>query len=1179
MRQIRYFALAALVPLTSAAAFAQIDTGQINGTVTDPSGAVLGNAQVTERNIGTNATRTITSTGNGAYVFTGLPAAIYEITVNSPGFQSLTQQVEVTVNGHATVDVKLSVGQGTEKVTVTAASGGAEVNTETQEVSQIVGQQQVAQLPSLTRNPYDFVAIAGNVSSGDASSQNAEQNSATRGIGFNINGQRSSGTEILLDGVENIEPFADAVGQVVPLDTIQEYRVTTSNFTAQYGRASGGVVNVITKAGTNAFHGGAWEFNRLSAYTSNTYDNNAKGIAKGGYTRNQFGFELGGPIKKDKLFFYEGTEWLRVRSSANQSALVMDPAFIAASSPATQAFFAAYGKGQPAASNGVITAASIASDKAAGIGLTSPVRALPGDTPVFDKVSYTAATDAGGGAPQNTYYLNGRLDYNPTAATQIYARYALQKLSDFSGTDYNSAYSQYNVGDTNSDNSILLNVSHIFSPSVLTNTKLSFTRFNLAQSYDTSLQQTPTLFLFNNATYASTQVQTPGFYSRTTGGGGLPYGGPENTIQWNQDLTVSKGTHTMQFGGQVEYIQLNIAYGAYAQANNLLGTAIGSGLNNFLTGTVTTFSAAVNPNGALPCASNYVTLQLTQTPACTINLPATQPNFARSDRFHDWAAYAQDSWKATSRLTLNYGVRYEYYGVQHNNKANLDSNFYYGAGPGISNEVRNGQVLTVPNSPIKELFSPSYGTVAPRVGFAWDVFGTGKTAFRGGYGVSYERNFGNVTFNVIQNPPNYAVVQVRNQPLTSSNAGPLGAASGAVPLPPTSVRNIDQNIRTAQTQFWSAAVDQQLASNTVVSFQYVAARGLHLYDIKNYNELGAGNIQLGDPFTPPGSTGFNYSRPNNQYSSINNRGSNGDSYYEALNVQFQSTNFHRTGISLVANYTWGKSIDDVSSTFSESNSASNGVGNLGYLNPYNPGLDRGLSDFDIRNRFVLAPIWNTPWFKNQHGLKGEALGGYNVSGIYTVRSGTPFTVSDSSNSLNAGFGQGIVRYTPTAGGQVPLRATKIQSSNFEGVANNFVIDTLPQALAFGNPAYGPSPNSNFTAAQAAAVGISDFGPYPTTMTKRNAFTGPGAWNLDLAVSKSFPIREGLSLEARAEGFNILNHANLYVNGPNNDVANFGYNDPNTGVPVQPVIEGKKGGVNGGQYDERRFGQFAVKVNF
>ena len=181
--------------------------------------------------------------------------------------------------------------------------------------------------------------------------------------------------------------------------------------------------------------------------------------------------------------------------------------------------------------------------------------------------------------------------------------------------------------------------------------------------------------------------------------------------------------------------------------------------------------------------------------------------------------------------------------------------------------------------------------------------------------------------------------------------------------------------------------------------------------------------------------------------------------------------------------------------------------------------------------------------------------------IYTVRSGTPFVFSDSSNSLNAGFGQGIVRYTPANNARTPLSARRIQSANFQGSPNNFVLDTLPQALDFGNPAYG---------------GVADFGPYPANMTKRNAFTGPGAWNFDLAVSKSFPIRESLSIEARAEGFNILNHANLYENGSNNDVANFGYTDTN-GNPVQPVVEGKKGGVNGGANDERRFGGLFIPL--
>ncbi len=358
----------------------------------------------------------------------------------------------------------------------------------------------------------------------------------------------------------------------------------------------------------------------------------------------------------------------------------------------------------------------------------------------------------------------------------------------------------------------------------------------------------------------------------------------------------------MQYGAQILYIQANNAYGAYAQAEEQIGNNRTTGLNNLVTGNLFQFQAAVNPNGALPCVQNPYTLALTQTAGCSINLPATSPSFARSNRFHDWAVYAQDSFKMTPKFTFNYGLRYEYYGVQHNNNRNLDSNFYYGPGSGYVQSVRSGQVYTTPNSPIHSLWSPTYGAVSPRIGFAYDIFGNGKSAFRGGYGISYERNFGNVTFNVIQNPPNYAVIVINNTVITNSNSGPLGGSSGSVPLPPTSLRNVDQNIKTAQTQFWDAAIEQQLARNTLVSLQYAGARGIHLYDIKNINALGGGNVLLGDP-TTDGHGNQGLTRLNNQYSNINNRGSHGDSYYQAMNIQFQTTNYRNSGLSLVANYT------------------------------------------------------------------------------------------------------------------------------------------------------------------------------------------------------------------------------------------------------------------------------------
>jgi outer membrane receptor protein involved in Fe transport len=1051
------------------------------------------------------------------------------------------------------VDARLTLGSTATTVEVSAEFGGTQANTQSQELSQIINSTQVSQMPSLTRNAYDFVALAGNVSAGDSTnsgdsrgvsggSSGNSQNATTRGVGFNVNGQRSSGTEILLDGVENISVFTDGIGVYVPIDATQEFRVQTSNFEPQYGRASGGIINVTTKSGTNAFHGNVWEFNRLSAYTSNTVLNAQQGLPKGKYTRNQFGFAVGGPVVKDKLFFFGSSEWTRVRSSAISVAAVPTPQFLTLTAANTQAFFTAYSGGKNFNFTKTYTAGQL--------GITG----IPASTPAFGIVAYPAPVNTGGSSPQNTYNIVGRADYNLSDRTRLFFRYADYEETDMSGASFASPYSQYNVGAATKARAYLLSTSHVFNPALASSTKLSFSRFNAPVTYDAKLQNVPTLIVSVNAQLptTSTFIQLPGFYDFNPGLGGLPFGGPQNTVQINQDLNFQKGRHSMQFGGQILYLQANNAYGAYAQASEQVGNTRTAGLQNLISGNLFRFQAAVDPKGALPCVRNPYTGALTQTPACSINLPASQPVFARSNRFHDWAVYAQDSLKLTPRFTVNYGVRYEYYGVQHNNKRNLESNFYYGSGGNLFQNIRNGQVFTSPKSPIGGLWNPQYGTVSPRVGFAYDIFGTGKTAIRGGYGISYERNFGNVTFNVIQNPPNYAVVVFDNiWRIDTSNAGPLAGSSGNKALPPTSLRHVNQNIRTAQTQFWDAALDQQLARNTVVSLQYAGARGLHLYDIKNINTLGGGNVLLGDPLKDPVSGKTGLTRLNNQYGNTNNRGSNGDSYYEAMNIQFQSTNFHNTGLSLVANYTLAHQMDDLSTTFSETNNAFA----LGYLQPFNPGFDRGNGDLDIRHRLVIAPIYRTPYYARGHSWMAQALGSWQVTGIYTVRTGTPFSYFDGTNN-NSGYQ--YARYTPAAG-VVPQHTFKSIPSGLKPSApNSYEIGNLPKAVSFADP----------------VLGISDWGPFPNTMVARNSFRGPGAWTFDASVSKTFPIHEQINLEFRAEGFDLLNHHNLFIQQGLNDAANVA---PGALLP----ITASKGGIgnNNGANDERRFGQFALKINF
>jgi hypothetical protein len=1146
-----FFGAAILLTLLTASysAFAQ-ETGQISGTVTDPSGAVVPNTTVTVKNIGTGATRTTTTSDTGYYLVTGLEPATYEVGVQTAGFKPYTQRVEVTVASRLTENPKLSLTSATESVEVTAV-GGTQVNTQTQELSQVVDQQQIANLPSLTRNPYDFVALSGNVSAGDSTNSGDSrgggtansQNATTRGVGFNINGQRSSGTEILLDGVENISTFTDSVGVYIPADATQEFRVQTTNYEPQYGRASGGIVNVTTRSGTNNFHGTLWEFNRLSSYTSNTVLNAQQGLPKGKYTRNQFGFAVGGPILKNKLFFFGSTEWIHVRSAGVTTSAVPTPELLALSAPNTQEFFANYAGGKTFPFTKIFTAGDV--------GITG----VPASTPAFGTTPFRAAVNAGGSVPQNTYNVVGRFDYNLSDKTSVFFRYANYHETDQLGTQFASPYSQYDVGAGNFATAYLLSGTHVFNPFFTSSTKLSFGRFSQPFTYNTALQNTPTLIVSVNAQLPGTGtfIQLPGFYDFNPANGGLPFGGPQNTVQINEDLNALKGKHSMQFGVQLVYIQANQSFGAYAQASEQIGVNRSAGLNGLVSGDLFQFQAAVDPKGALPCVRNPYTKVLTQVPGCTINLPAVPPSFARSNRFRDWAVYWQDSFKATPTFTFNYGVRYEHYGVQHNNHANLDSNFYYPKGTSLSPQaVRNGQVFTTPASPIgNKLWNPTWGTVSPRVGFALDIFGTGKTSFRGGYGISYERNFGNVTFNVIQNPPNYAVPVINNTRITSSNSGPLGGAAGAVPLPPTGLRNVDQNIKTAQTQFWDAALEQQLAPNTLVSLQYAGARGIHLYDIKNTNNAGSGNVLLGDPFTDPVSGKSALTRLNNQYSNINNRGSNGDSYYEAFNIQFQTTNYRQKGLSLVANYTYAHQLDDLSTTFSETNNAFA----LGYTQPFFPGFDHGNGDLDIRSRLVIAPMYETPKFAKRK-LLDLVLGGWLATGIYTVRTGAPFTYFDSTNNVT---GYQVARYTP-ADGVVPKHTFKsIPHGETGNGLNSYHIGDLPAAVSFGNPALG---------------GISEWGPFPQTMVSRNSFRGPGAWTYDMAVSKTFRIHEQIGLEFRAEGFDLLNHHNLFIQEGLNDVANVG-----NGVPV-PITASKGGiGNNNGANDERRFGQFALKINF
>src|SRR5215831_15657694 len=1151
MRKMIVLILAFLVLGFAATAWAQTETGQISGTVLDQQNNVVPNAKITIRNVGTGALRETTSDDHGAFIVTNLLPAKYAVMAEAQGFAKLEQQVNLPPGGRVALELRLQVGKVNETVEVSATA--VAVNTENQTVGQLITSNDLTNLPLLTRNPYDLVSGVANVSSA------TDAGLTMRGAGYNINGLRAAGTNILLDGAANNDEFNATVGQTVPLDSVQEINVLTNNFTAEYGRASAGVVNVTTKSGTNDFHGTAYEFGRYSTLSANTFDNNARGIARPGFTRNQFGYSVGGPMVKDKLFFFQSTEWLRVRSSATAIANVPTPQLIATANTNTQQFFSAFGTLR----SNFIQLKTYTRDQltAAGINACPPAPStcdtdfpVGSTTPMFAQGQYSVPSDSGAGFPQNTYYIVGRVDWNATSKTQLYGRYALEKGNLFTGSVTNSPYAGYDSGQSTTNNSFLLSLIHSFSSKLTSQSKIVFNRLNLLQPLGAN-PVGPTLYM--NSTSApkieGNLIGMPG-YSPFTPGNAIPFGGPQNFVQAYQDLSSIHGRHTFRFGGNYTYIRDNRSFGAYEEAVQSLSTTnFSTSIENFLNGVLGQFQSAIDPQGKFPCgAAGHV-------PSCTVTLPVGPPVFARSNRYHEFGTYFEDSWKATSRLTFNLGIRWDYFGVQHNKNPNLDSNYYDAQAGNIFTNIRNGSVATVPNSPIHGLWKKDWNNFGPRVGVAYDLFG-------------------NVTFNVIQNPPAYAVISILPSdvggtiPITTDNAGPLGGSTGSKALPLVSLRNVNSNIATAYAHLWSAVLEQQVTRNFIMAIEYNGSKGVGLYSIENPNRPGAGNVYLSDQctavskvspnngqtytipaypcfnsvtFVDGSANGFEVSKNQLtrlqpfQYSNINRRGDNGFSHYNSVAVRVELTNLGNTGLSLHSSYTYAHAIDNISTTFSESNNNAN----LGLLDPFNPKIDKGNSDFDLRHRFVFSGTWDVPFARNMTGAAKGFLDGWTAAPIITIRGGFPFTLYDCTNAFTTCMRAVQTSAHSKTGSAVP---------DPSGAANTF--DYFNFSSGFDSSYSNP------------IAGISDFGPFPKNMLTRGYFYGPGAYTIDLGVYKTTKITERLSLQLRGEFFNLLNHSNMWLTLSDNDLSSTTTVHSQKGVP--PV-----------NADERRNVQLALKLIF
>jgi hypothetical protein len=752
-------------------------------------------------------------------------------------------------------------------------------------------------------------------------------------------------------------------------------------------------------------------------------------------------------------------------------------------------------------------------------------------TQLFGEAIYSYAGDSGGGAPVDQWITFNRGDFTINQSTSMFVRYIQQSAVNPIGYINNSPYTGYDTGQTQYNHGIEISLSKAFRSNLASTTKLMGSRFNNGQPLGTA-PVSPTLYINSSSAYGlgGGNINFPG-YSQTSPGNALPFGGPQNFLEAAEDVAWSKGKHQFTFGGTFLNLKDNRVFGAYEEAVDALVQSGSSGaLSNFVSGGIGFLQVAVNPQGEYPCYRIANSASYNQTAACTLTLPLSSPNFSRSNRYQDYAFYANDSWKVTPKLTVNLGVRWEIYGPQHSQKPGNDANFFpdYAGSTNPWDQIRNGQVKTRANAPNGRMWNMNMKQFAPKVGFAWDPFGNGKTSIRGGYSISYERNFGNVTFNVIQNPPNYAVLSFTaadnggvNTPISTNNFAQYGTGTGTKLLPNVTLRAVDPRIKPSYANNWSLSVERQVATGTTASVSYVGTRGVHNYSISNINRTYDGGAYEGDTRYAD--------RTNYQYGSINWRGADGDSYYHGFTAELRSANLHQTGLQVRADYTWSHSIDNSSSAFSESNNEGGG-GVLGYIDPWNHRLDRGSSNFDQRQRAIATVIWEIPYGKHLTGAAKILADNWTLSETFDAQTGAPFTEFDCTGASN-----NCVRASFTS--DVPRKKTRgLKDISADWGPNTFSYMTLP---AFTSDNYNEQINPNSgTSDEPICTGIHGVGcSLVPGMDNRNMFHGPGSWHDNLGIVKEFKVRDRYALQLKGEFINVLNHANTYLNlGGYNDVS-------------------------------------------
>ncbi len=1185
-----------LLFLGSSSLFAQSHFGSVRGTVKDPQGAAVPDAKVKLTNVATNIKQDAITNGDGIFVFPYVAPADYELSIVKEGFRTSTARVTVEVAQQVNLNLSLELGNVTE--TVTVIENAITINTTSGEIAHEITGRQLHELPLLNQSTYGLMLLTPGASdTGSVTGDTRGGSVMAGGGGVAVGGARTSSINFMLDGTENNDTFIAGAAQDIPLDSVQEFKMQTNGASAEYGR-NPVVANVVTKSGTNRFHGDAYEVYRGAGLATSAFDDKASNTPKSNFVRNQFGGSVGGPIIKDKLFFFGSLEGIRVRSAGSDRFYVPTPAFVSNAAPAVVTYLNANPLSQQGnCADAALSASSIwddtegnrntngtssygtldASGNIQGLykngAAPNPLGTglIPGATNLFCRVTLTAPIDAGGGTPQNTWLTNNRVDYQFSSKTNAYFRFAYTKTDQPPGAGSVSPFAGFSTPATARTQNTVAALTHAFSASLFGELRASYNRVNPELPLGKAPGTAPCwqYSRFNHGlTPTGDTIVMPGYLPTACLGSGLDVGGPQNVYTEAGSLTWLKGKNTFKFGGSYFHMRHNHTFGAYEN-----GYYESPDMNSLLGGQILFFAQALNPRGHVPG----------DTYSQTVDGPFQPPSFTRHYHYNELAGFAEDTLKWSSKLSITFGTRWEYFGVQHSpeNERFLDANLYLnavGAVPPLVSKTIFEQVRDARFRRTNQFYKPDYNDFGPRVGLAYDVFGNSRTVFRAGYGFYYDRNFGNATFNAIQNPPNYSVFTGNSTDFFPTEftinaneytilANAAAAGGGAFTLS-SSARMLNNDLVTATSQQWNATVEHNiLGKGVIASVSYLGTRGDHLYSLNNLNQRGSCLLLLSvgsGPCSGAGPGGGSYRINRSGLTGMNRRGNEGLSRYHALAFDVRSQEIGKTGLLVFGTYTWAHAIDNSSSFFGDSSFEGNF--GFGFRDPYNPSLDRASSSNDIRHRGTFSFIWDVPVMKGQKGLAGQAFGGWSLTGIFQAQTGGTFSVYDGSGSSQCNDSGTNFCFPVSTGSAVPsMTAANTGNPNsfalytFPATGGPFInaqdycathtltTPTTPFGSSFGA---GASIPNGYTAAKdnyACTAALANL--HSNLVSPRNLFRTPGLWNMDTAISKTFRMpREGYGLKLRADFINMFNHANLYADPVTNIFSPGGQVLAHRGVP-------------------------------